>query len=152
MPFEQIGAPRVRGQEKGTANNVVASATIASEKDNRYSLSLRFGAQVLARLGWQVNRDRLLLLEGTGREVGLLKIVVAPAETPRGHGLSAYGSSTDGTGTVKLNFSVLRWHDGPGCRQFQTECEFQAFGGEMLLMLPEWVARRTTPKPTGRDK
>lgn len=146
MPFEPVGAPRHRGLSEGTPDNVVASATTVSEQGGRYSLALRFGANVLSRLGWEIGRDRLTLLEGTGREVGLLKIVVAKPGTDRAYALSQHGSSRDGTGCTKINFSVLRWHDNIGGRQGQTEVEFQAFGGEMLLMLPDWVVRRSDAK------
>jgi hypothetical protein len=143
MPFETVGMPNQRGGAfgLGTPDNVTISATTTDNKTGRFALSIRIGGNVLARLGWAPRRDRVLLMEGTGREAGLVKVILASANQRPSYALSSNGDD-EKTGNIKVSASAFRHHEVPQAAHPQVAVEFQAFGGEMLLMFPQWVAHR----------
>lgn len=149
MPFEEVSGVRVSGVDKGTPDNVMVSTTPNAGAVGKFSLVFRFGHRVLDRLGWEVGKHRLALLEGNGREAGLVKILIAPSTAKSSWALCAHGASKQGTGSFRISPVILRWHDAPAETQPASEVEFQAFGGEMLLMLPDWMPRRSEPKKPG---
>lgn len=149
MPFEEVSGVRVTGVVKGTPDNIMVSTTPNAGVPGYYSLVFRFGHRVLERLGWEIGKHRLMLLEGNGREAGLVKIVVSVPTAKSSWALCAHGASKQGTGSFRISPGILRWHDTPAATHPGTEVEFQAFGGELLLMLPEWMPRRSEPKKPG---
>lgn len=149
MPFEEVSGARIISAEKGTPDNVMVSTTPNAGVVGRFSLVFRFGHRVLERLGWEIGKQRLMLLEGNGREAGLVKIMTATQTAKFSWALCAHGASKQGTGSFRVSPNVLRWHDAPTKTYPACEVEFQAFGGELLLMLPEWMPRRSEPKKPG---
>lgn len=149
MPFEEVSGSRVISTAKGTPDNVMVSVTPNAGVVGRFSIAFRFGHRVLERLGWEIGKHRMMLLEGSGREAGLVKIMIATPAAKFSWALCTHGASKQGTGSFRIGPTTLRWHDTPAVTQPASEVEFQAFGGEMLLMLPEWMPRRSEPKKAG---
>lgn len=149
MPFEEVCGVRVTGVVKGTPDNVMVSTTPNAGVPGNFSLVFRFGHRVLERLGWEIGKHRLMLLEGNGREAGLVKVALSAPTAKSSWALCAHGASKQGTGSFRISPNVLRWHDTPAATYPACEVEFQAFGGELLMMLPEWMPRRSDPKKAG---
>lgn len=143
MAFEVVGTPSARNASPGvgTADNITVSSTTTGNKEGRHALSIRIGANVLHRLGWVPRQHRVLLMEGTMREAGLVKIVLAPANHRPSYALSSNGLD-EKTGNIKVSVTAFQHHSPPQACQPQTVVEFQAFGGDLLIMLPAWAPPR----------
>lgn len=110
------------------------------------SFCITFSATAIQRLGWNPDADRIVILEGTGRDIGFIK--AAPGF---GHGslkLSSAGgqkSNRSGSMILKISTTNFRANRIPAEPQGAIEVMSQIFGSEALIMLPEWV------KPFGKD-
>jgi hypothetical protein len=129
----------------GRADNVTVSYVLADERSSRYALAFRFGAAVLSRLVWTPLADRVCIFEGRGPDAGLLKIVRAAGGQRPSYALSGHGSRNADHGAIKISIGMLRHHYVEDSAHPQTEVEFQAFGGEALILLPQWVIRAGQP-------
>ena len=107
-----------------------------------YEFALTIGADALKRLHWEAG-TQVLLLEGHGTDAGCMKVIPAPAGT-RGYTLSKSGNTS--SLTTKMAVHKLKHHSYESMARTAIPVTFQAFGSEMLIMLPEWL----TPKVAAR--
>lgn len=135
MPFDDISNRRFTDHRPADSEVCMALYT----KDSRaYSLMFQVGPEILGRLNWQIG-DRVHIREGHGTDAGLFKIV--KSDTSDGHKLTPTGSRSR-YGAVKVANSILRHHTTGEVPQPLAPVQFQAFGGELLLMAPEWMVAK----------
>lgn len=137
MGFEPI----TRGSRGGTAGTEPDKVYLAvygrKESGEPNSVAIRIGKNVAEQLGWTVG-TKIIILEGSEREAGLLKLRVdddgykANATNPK---------KPNGAIVIMPQAGHFRHHDFPTL-QLGEPVQVQAFGGEMLILLPDWVVRK----------
>ena len=138
MGFENLAVtPAARIGHKA---NVTIALRNGNDKGKPRSVAIRIGTQVLRKLNWVVG-DRIMVQEGSGEDLQHIRLIRAPD----GYSLSATPCLRDAkAGTFVVSSSMFRHHGMPTSNHPQTEVQFQAFGGDCLIVLPSWVLVPTT--------
>ena len=138
MGFEPIA----RGSRAGTAGTEPDKVYIAvygsRESGEPNTVAIRIGKNVAERLGWTVG-SKIVILEGSEREAGLLKL--RPDDESGYRANATNPKKPNGALAIMPQAGHFRHHDFPSL-QLGEPVEVQAFGGEMLIMLPDWVVRK----------
>ncbi len=120
----------------------IAIYTQATEKRQ---VSIYYGPEVLAKLGWKIC-DRVEVAEGTGTDSGVFQIKKSERHASGTYAISAWtkAEKSDAGGT-RFNVDRLLHHivQREGSHSL-AECEFQAFGGSLLIMLPDFFQASDT--------
>jgi hypothetical protein len=106
-----------------------------------YAVSFRLSAVLLKVLGWSIG-DRVILLEGSGPDAGVLKI----ARSEKGYMLVVNGGKTPKGAQpdeVAAYFRVLTkalvHYTTPRETVGSAAVVYQTFGGELTLLAPDWL-------------
>lgn len=138
MGFEPIKGSGGRGGSTGTEPDKVYIAVYGSRtKGVPNNVAIRVGKDVAEKLGWTAG-TKIAILEGSEKEAGLLKLRVdddgykANATNPK---------QPNGALVISPMAGHFKHHDFPTLQNGEP-VQVQAFGGEMLILLPEWVVRK----------
>jgi hypothetical protein len=104
-------------------------------------VSFRLSSALMKVLGWSVG-DRVVLLEGSGADAGVLKIVRAE----KGYMLMVNGGKTpkgaqpdEIAGYFRVLTKSLKHYTTPLEPVGSTGVVYQTFGGELTLLSPDWL-------------
>jgi hypothetical protein len=141
MPFEAIESRQYRSLDNYTP--VMAFLTVTKKGGTPYaSMSLRIDAAALSKLGWK-RGDRVIVSEGNGSDIGCLELSLLTG-AGKGHMLSSYNGPNSGVVVVSISSTRFKHHAFPETTQHLTPVAYQAFGGRMTLMFPDWVSAKAT--------
>lgn len=141
MAFEQLSGgattQRNRLDPAGVYFAIYRDTTHAT-----FNVAFRIMPDVMAKLGWKVS-DRVEMLQGTGLDAGFLLI-----RKPRDAGGITYGlrqpGGKDGDlgGAFAMRAARLDKYIVPQEGRQSAKLEYQAFGGELKIMLPDYVVAK----------
>lgn len=137
MAFEPIKGNRSPGSERTEPDKVYIAVYGSRDESKPNTVTIRIGKEVAERLGW-TSDSKIAILEGSEKEAGLLKLVPDAAGYRAG---PTNPKKPNGALMLQPMAGHFKYHDFPTL-QLGQPVEVQAFGGEMLILLPEWVVRK----------
>jgi hypothetical protein len=130
MPFEPMETGRASRSTVGTEHNVCIGLYPSG---GERALCFRFGAQVVASLGWTAG-ELIIVDQGTGRDAGVLQL----RHDPKGKRLSR-GSESDMALVMKTGTRRLKLYSYTIERSGMVEVNHTVFGGILMVKVPSWM-------------
>jgi hypothetical protein len=136
LAFEQI---HTHARNHVASEEVSVSVYAKSISTTGGCLSIYIPKGAMNKLGWKIG-DVIVVDEGSGADIRHLQLTKSE-DRRGGFSLSYYSSANkvDGPGNIRIGFTKLKYHTLPDKGHSAEITPFQAFGGRLLMVLPEWI-------------